>query len=277
VIDPLALSEGSASPGATPAGYWEARADRFAGRGAGLAAVCSYGMPAFYNRSIHWCQRLALSPWLRVEPDTEVLDVGCGVGRWSLRLARRGARVTGVDLSPTMLARARSRARAAGLDARCRFVEGDVTALRLERRFQLIVGVTVLQHLPTVEALSRAVERLASHLEPGGRMVLLEAMPSRPESRCDTTVFTARSWPEYRRVLSAAGLRLIALTGVDPAPFKVRFLPYYRSLPHWVAWTGLAAVTALALPWDVVLGRRSVEASWHKVAVLTSREDGVGA
>ena len=71
-----------------PARYWEERARRFGGTGAGLAAVCSYGMPWFYNRYIDLTQWLALSPWLDVAVGTSVLDVGCGVGRWSRRLAR---------------------------------------------------------------------------------------------------------------------------------------------------------------------------------------------
>src|SRR5690242_13365543 len=98
-----------------PLTYWEQRACRFARQGDGLAAVCSYGMPAFYNRVIDGCQRLALGRWLRVPPGTRVLDVGCGVGRWSCRLARRGASVIGVDLSPTMIAQAQARAAAQGV------------------------------------------------------------------------------------------------------------------------------------------------------------------
>ena len=93
-----------------PSLYWEDRAQRFAAERDGLAAVCAYGMPEFYNRAIHWEQRLALAPWLKVSPGTRVLDVGCGVGRWSRLLAKRGARVTGIDLSPTMIAQARERA-----------------------------------------------------------------------------------------------------------------------------------------------------------------------
>ena len=87
-----------------PSNYWEDRARRFASQGAGLAAVCAYGMPEFYNKMIHCCQHLALAPWLNIAPGTRVLDVGCGVGRWSSLLAARGAIVTGMDLSPTMIA-----------------------------------------------------------------------------------------------------------------------------------------------------------------------------
>ena len=98
-----------------PDAYWEDRARRFAGDGEGLAAVCAYGMPEFYNRAIHLEQRLALEPWLNVAAGTRVLDVGCGVGRWSRLLAARGAEVLGVDLSPTMIAQARRRAAADGV------------------------------------------------------------------------------------------------------------------------------------------------------------------
>ncbi len=97
-----------------PSVYWEERARRFAAEGDGLAAVCSYGMPGFYNRAIHLTQRLALAPWLRVTRGMRVLDVGCGVGRWSRLLATRGADVTGVDLSPTMIREAQAQAAGGG-------------------------------------------------------------------------------------------------------------------------------------------------------------------
>ena len=129
-----------------PSLYWEERAQRFAAEGEGLAAVCAYGMPEFYNRAIHLEQRLALEPWLNVGPGTRVLDVGCGVGRWSRLLAARGADVLGVDLSPTMIAQAQQRAAAEGVDGRCRFQVRDLATLDVGERFDLVLGVTVLQH-----------------------------------------------------------------------------------------------------------------------------------
>src|SRR6202140_5170335 len=105
----------------SPGVYWEDRAQRFAGERDGLAAVCAYGMPEFYNRAIHLEQRLALEPWLKVSAGTRVLGAGCGVGRWSRLLAPRGAEVTRGDLSPTMIAQAQQRAAADGVAGRCRF------------------------------------------------------------------------------------------------------------------------------------------------------------
>jgi SAM-dependent methyltransferase len=55
-----------------------------------------------------------------------VLDLGCGSGRLAVELARRGAAVTGVDVSDARLGAARARAAEAGVDAR--FVHADMTA-----------------------------------------------------------------------------------------------------------------------------------------------------
>ncbi|MGH8231620.1 MAG: class I SAM-dependent methyltransferase, partial [Steroidobacteraceae bacterium] len=146
-----------APPDYRPAAYWEDRARRFAAEHDGLAAVCSYGMPEFYNRAIDVTQRRALGRWLAVGPGTRVLDVGCGVGRWSRRLAAQGATVTGIDLSATMIEQARARTAHQGLAERCRFLVQDVAQLDLGQGFDLIVAVTVLQHLPDADAVRAAL------------------------------------------------------------------------------------------------------------------------
>jgi 2-polyprenyl-3-methyl-5-hydroxy-6-metoxy-1,4-benzoquinol methylase len=251
-----------------PDHYWEDRARRFAAQGSGLAAVCSYGMPEFYNRMIHHCQNLALHPWLDISPGTRVLDVGCGVGRWSSMLAARGGLVTGMDLSPTMISEAQRRAKAMGVANRCRFLVQDLAKLDAGETFDLVLGVTVLQHILDPQALRSAVRRMADHLAPGGRMVLLEAAPARIANSCDTTVFRARERNVYLDLFAETGLDLQAITGVDPAPFKTWLLPHLRQLPRSVGLSALALVTLASAPIDILFGRRALKQSWHAVFVL---------
>jgi ubiquinone/menaquinone biosynthesis C-methylase UbiE len=248
--------------------YWEDRARRFAAEGAGLAAVCAYGMPEFYNRAIDLEQRLALAPWLRVPPGTRVLDVGCGVGRWSRLLAARGAWVTGVDISSTMIAEARRRAAADGVASRCRFEVGDASALEIEGEFDLILGVTVLQHILDSDALHAAMSGLVARVAPGGRLVLLEAAPTNTVDRCDSTVFRARPRAAYLELFRRCSLRLTNVAGVDPAPFRAKLLPHLRSLPKSLGLSLVALTTALSLPLNVLLGRRCPSGSWHAVFAL---------
>jgi ubiquinone/menaquinone biosynthesis C-methylase UbiE len=67
---------------------------------------------------------------LELEPGMEVLDLACGHGRIANRLAKRGARVTGLDATPLFLDQARRDAMACGVDAV--YVEGDMRSLPWE-------------------------------------------------------------------------------------------------------------------------------------------------
>lgn len=71
--------------------------------------------------------------------DTRVLDAGCGTGWFSRRFATTGARVTGIDRDPAMLAYAR------GLDGEVEYLEGDMRALPLpDKSVDVVAAVTSL-------------------------------------------------------------------------------------------------------------------------------------
>ena len=59
-------------------------------------------------------QSRALSPWLAAPSGARLLEIGCGVGRWTRRMARTSRRVVGFDLSARMIHEARRRAVALG-------------------------------------------------------------------------------------------------------------------------------------------------------------------
>jgi len=251
-----------------PPAYWEQRARRFATEDEGLAAVCSYGMPAYYNKAIHHSQQLALEQWLQLPRGTKVLDVGCGVGRWSRMLAARGAEVTGIDLSPTMISEARRRAARQGIAKQCRFLVQDLAVLDAGERFDVVLSVTVLQHILDPQALRAAVQRMAAHLAEGGTMIVLEAAPPRATGRCNSRIFRARPRSEYLRLFANSGLHVRAITGVDPAPFRPWLLPHLPRLTRRLRTAALALATALSVAIDVPFGRWAVDQSWHAVFIL---------
>jgi SAM-dependent methyltransferase len=102
-----------------------------------------------------------------------ILELACGTGRALLPLARRGFQVTGVDISPAMLAIARSRLQAAGLDRRVRLVQQDIRALELEGGFNLAFAlVNSFSHMLTIDDQLAALAAVRRHLEPGGILIL---------------------------------------------------------------------------------------------------------
>lgn len=64
----------------------------------------------------------------RTAPYGKALDIGCGTGHWAVELAGRGWEVTGIDIVPEAIAKARQRASRSGVVVR--FVHGDIAALR---------------------------------------------------------------------------------------------------------------------------------------------------
>src|SRR3954470_16797845 len=106
----------------------------------------------------------------RFGPDARVLDVGCGTGAVALAIARRArARVTGIDLVPRHVARARACATDAGLEDRTTFLEGDATALPFpDASFDHVYAVESAYHAADKP---RFYAECARVLRPGGRFL----------------------------------------------------------------------------------------------------------
>lgn len=100
-----------------------------------------------------------------------VLELGTGTGRLAQALAERGFEVTGVDIAAPMLAKAEAR-RAdlpADVGGRIALKRGDMTALDLQRSFDLVIcPFFTLAHVPAGAAWRNTFTTAARHLEPGG-------------------------------------------------------------------------------------------------------------
>lgn len=109
-----------------------------------------------------------------------VLELAVGTGRVAVPLALEGHEVVGIDLHPSMLARARARAVEAELpEARVSLLRGDIRAFDLGRRFPLVIApFNGLLHLYEAEDLAACFASVRRHLQPGGRFVFDVRMPS---------------------------------------------------------------------------------------------------
>ncbi|MGZ8501760.1 MAG: methyltransferase domain-containing protein [Candidatus Limnocylindrales bacterium] len=144
----------------------------------------------------------------------QILELGVGSGRLAVPLAAAGWSVTGVDLDPAMLARARARAVAAGPDvaARLELVAGDARTLRLADRFRLVfVALNSLLLFGDRAGQAAAIQSLADHLEPGGIGVVDVWLPDADDlARYDGRILLeyARSDPETGRTVVKTGAAL---------------------------------------------------------------------
>jgi SAM-dependent methyltransferase len=189
-----------------------------------------------------------------------VLEYGCGPGSQSFELARRGAHVTGIDISPVAIEIAREQARAEGLEIEFAVMDAEATTFP-DRSFDLIVGGAILHHLD----LDRAYAELARLLAPGGRAVFIEPLghnaiinlyrKATPEQRTpDEHPLLRSDLAHARRRFGHVGVWYYHLTSLAAAPFTKT--PLFKPV--------LAALSAL----DRALLRVPAIQSYAWIAVL---------
>ena len=146
--------------------YWDAQSSRYSDD------ALLDGDPQLASGS----ERLHLH-WLGELQGKRLLDVGCGVGQWSVFLAKLGAEVWAIDISPASLEVARRNATLHGVEDRIHFDTMNALATSFpDQFFDRVHGQDVIHHLDP-ELLGREVGRV---LRPGGRAIFTENCANNP-------------------------------------------------------------------------------------------------
>ena len=168
--------------GAAAAALAVLRHGRHATRGHQMPGGILIGDAVLYDT----LSRLLLGPFLAriaadvaaVAPDgARVLEVGCGPGHLATRLAHHGFDVTGLDLDPAMIARARANTSRAGNRGgrQPSFLVGDVASLAFpDGSFDLVVSTLSMHHWADPAAGLAEIGRV---LRPGGRALIWDFRP----------------------------------------------------------------------------------------------------
>lgn len=131
-----------------------------------------------------------------------VLEIGCGPGRLSTRLARGGLTVTGLDLDPAMIRRARMNAERLPVGSRPSFLVGDVASLAFpDAAFDLVVSTLSMHHWADPSAGLAEIGRV---LRAGGRALIWDLRPG-------TVPFHARV-PDPMEHVETSALRVSSTT-----------------------------------------------------------------
>jgi SAM-dependent methyltransferase len=166
----------------------------------------------------------------------KVLDLCCGQGRHSIRLAQTGLRVTGLDLSPHLLAVARRDAEVAGV--KLTLVEGDMRQIPFRGTFDAIVNLfTAFGYFDTDAENAKVLRCVARALKPGGQFLI-----ELPNVYFTRALSTLRTWRESEVGPLLHDVTFDPWTGRDTTTFiwyesgerKTRFFNVRTYAPHEV-------------------------------------------
>lgn len=101
-------------------------------------------------------------------PGPKILEIGCGTGQYTTRLAEQGYEITAVDISEKMMAQAQEKMRNLGYQVK--WLKGDITQTvdQLER-YQGIISMSAFEFIPNPDEM---LAELLEHLEPKGCLVI---------------------------------------------------------------------------------------------------------
>ena len=107
---------------------------------------------------------------VRAQKAGSILEFACGTGTVAVGLSLEGYGVVGVDYSPDMLKAARFKAKEH--KASVKFIRGDITAVNLKRKFDLLLCLgNTIPHFRTKQELGRLLANCKKHLLPGGHLI----------------------------------------------------------------------------------------------------------
>ncbi|MBN1157002.1 methyltransferase domain-containing protein [Candidatus Woesearchaeota archaeon] len=182
--------------------YWEGRARKYDR----LAA--NYLDKSLFRHEESF-QRRAISRLIKNVEGKRILDAGCGTGDWCIYFADKGAVVSGVDISKTMIEIAKRETKKHKLKVDYEAVPLEKIAFP-DKSFDIIISITTLQHITNPKRFRKAVKNLARVLKKNGIIALIEfSPPKRLKSWKDPRYMRYKTRGEWIGIFSKEGLKLV--------------------------------------------------------------------
>jgi len=141
-----------------------------------------------------------------LSPSERILEVGCGMGKFTLPLLERGYALEGFDLSPDLLAELRAHV-PAGRTVRLHCGDALDPPATLRGTFDAVIGFFTLHHLIDLRTAFRAMRR---YLRPGGRLIFLEPNAYNPLFYLQITLTPGMRWRAEKGLLRMTRRRFVA-------------------------------------------------------------------
>ena len=198
----------------TPQAHNQAIVDQFTKQAVPFSKKTAMSSDAIFKLMLEMCE---------VTPEDAALDVACGPGLTACAVAAVAAHVTGVDLTPAMIERAKTRQAEQGM-TNLTWQVGDVYSLPFaDSSFSLVLTRFSFHHFLSPAAVLAEMKRVC---KPGGRVMVWDSVPDADKVEAYNELERLKD-PSHARALPAEELLTIiresGLTNIKTAPFNLEF------------------------------------------------------
>lgn len=104
----------------------------------------------------------------------DVLDFGCGTGRYAVPLAKKGAKVVAIDFTPAMIRRAKEKAKSAKVLDKIKFQQMDIQKYKPNKKFDLIISMLVQDH---IQDIGKSIDVISGASKVGTEVIISNVHP----------------------------------------------------------------------------------------------------
>ncbi|MCK4830854.1 class I SAM-dependent methyltransferase [bacterium] len=194
--------------------YWEGRAKKYGSSYKGWKAILMSG-DKYYYEYVDMIDKRATFNFLQIRPGMKILDVGCGIGRWCIAFAGRGADITGIDISEEMIKLASDNMKKEGLDGNLVVKSSDEMDFP-DNSFDIVHCAAVLMHVTDPVRFRKSCENIVRVARPGGQILLKEWAPRKRKESGTNIHIIGRAYHEYKHTVEKEGAFLVREAGVHP-------------------------------------------------------------
>ena len=200
---------------------------------------------------------------VKLNKSDKILDVGCNHGIWSIKLAKLGMDVTGIDIIAKAIDTAKKNAAKASLNI-------SFKAMKVEdinfnpNSFDKIISITVMQHILNDDIFKKTLRKFNTQLKHNGSLILMESASNKPKVE-NLDYKRERTLKSHLNLCLEAGFRLVKTRGVSHLSVRwyygIENLIKQKKIKQVIQYFGLIVLN----PIDIFLSRTSI---FNKHAVL---------
>ena len=142
-----------------------------------------------------------------------ILDAGCNYGPWSIRLAKMGMKVTGIDLIKEAIETAKKNAEKASVEILFKAMKVEDIDFK-DNKFDKIISITVMQHILEDNLFLIALKKFQKQLKEGGKLILMESAANKQRIQ-KLPYKRERSLATHINLCNDAGFKLVKIKGIS--------------------------------------------------------------